>query len=355
MSAYLSRLVQRFSPPTSDDGSVALQPFIRSQSPIAAIDQRLGIDESLGHGLAEHSGGFDEPMADSPEPMRVQRKAASATATAPTLAAPPPTTKASAANLSIASPAAAAKQPSATALSSTPARVEDTPRPAELAPRREPMDPGPLFAPFALHHDDHHDDHHGHRATDEPGVLPGKVELRTLEKIIERGETSLAPSLAPSDSSVRAPRISAPPSRSEAPLLAPPPARLANAPWVVFDRNTPALPELPHPFDAPLLEPKPATVRPELRVVPLLVEPRRPTPAPFVPEVEPVQEVAQTTSSQKSTTGAHAASAPKSAPTPQRPSTPTPTRGKLDIESISQIGPLARHFPNRRRLRLRFR
>jgi hypothetical protein len=352
MSAYLSRLVQRFSPPASDDGGVALQPFIRSQSPIAAIDQRLGIDESLGHGLADASGGFDEPMAESPEPVRVQRKAASANATAPSLAAPLPATRTPAANLSATHSAAHLSSPAAIP-SSTPtsiptptsspvsALVDDTPS-VELTPRREPMDPGALFAPFALHYD----------ATDEPGVTRGETERRTVEAALERRETSKAPSTAPRLAPSVSPAIAPRPACSEASQLTP--ARLANAPWVVFDRNIPTIPEFfPQPTDAPLLEPKPAPLQTERRIAAPVFEPRPPTPAPFVPEVEPAQEVARTTSPQKTTTRAHVESSPKPTSTPQTPS--APTRGKLNIDSISQIGPLARHFPNRRRLRLRFR
>lgn len=349
MSAYLSRLIQRFSPPASDDGSVALQPFIRSRSPIAAIDQRLGVDESLGQGLADARGGLDEPMAASPEPMRVQRKAASATATAPTLAAPPPVTKAPAANLSPPQPSPV--QP-----------ANEGPRPAELGPRREPMDPGPLFAPFALHHADD-------RASDDHTLTPSKVELRTIETIIDRREAAAtsnnrAPALVPTPSSPAAPTPAwtepaftpSTPTRSDAPLPVAPRLRVVNPPWIAFDRNSPALPELPHRLDAPELEPQPvAPTRVESRVIPLLIEPRRPAPAPFVPEPEPMQTLAPTRPVSESTTRTRTEIASKPTPSPRPSSAPTPQRGKLDIESISQIGPLARHFPNRRRFRLRFR
>lgn len=317
MSAYLSRLVQRFSPPSEDRGA-ALQPFVRSRSPIAALDQRLGVDESLGHGFADADAGFDEPTDDYPEPGLVQRKSASAAT--PGLPAPTPAT----------SPA----QPTPTPISGEAA--------ADLGPRREPMDPARLFAPFALHY--------GDPAPDEAIAAPREVELRTVERIVDRHESTTA--------------LASPPARALAPLIDPLPAPGAHAPWVVYDRSNSARyserednfpsPESPGNFvDAPLEPRLTTTMRTKLRVVPLVVEPRRPSPSPLVPAVAPRETVAQTTAPQPSTAQPRLESATR--PAPRLPPAPPPARGKIDIDSISQIGPLARHFPNRRRFRLRFR
>ncbi|MFO7561123.1 MAG: hypothetical protein R6X02_00665 [Enhygromyxa sp.] len=340
MSAYLSRLVQRFSPPAEDRGA-ALQPFVRSRSPIAAIDQRLGVDESLGHGFGEVGGAFDEPLADSPgdsaAPMRVQRKAASASVAGASLSAPAPVATSSAANVSALPPSPA------------PSSVEGGDAPAaDLSPRREPMDPGRLFAPFALHYDD--PAHARDPVIAQRPAAPSKVELRTIERIVEGRESTLAPSSPAFQPSAPAP------TPSEASPITPPHSRAANVPWVVFDRHNPVDPEAPDFFEIPQLEPRPittTTTQTELKVVPLVVEPRQLAPAPFVPASEPRE--AATQSSAPTTTRERAEAAPKPKPAPRAPASPTPARGKLDIESISQIGPLARHFPNRRRFRLRYR
>src|SRR5690606_10900128 len=47
MSAYVNRLLDRFSP-TASDATASINPFVRSHSPIAQFDQRLDFDDSIG-------------------------------------------------------------------------------------------------------------------------------------------------------------------------------------------------------------------------------------------------------------------------------------------------------------------
>ena len=118
MSAYLHRLIAPEQAKTD-----ALSPFVRSQSPIAAIDQRLGVDESLGHGLAEL--GAPEPEFAEPE-FAEQPSPQPSTVPTPTI------------QRKIAAPALAPSHAEAPA-------PAPSPEPLSAPVRTPKLDPGPLF------------------------------------------------------------------------------------------------------------------------------------------------------------------------------------------------------------------
>src|SRR5690606_24848493 len=144
-SAYVNRLLDRFSP-TASDTTASINPFVRSHSPIAQFDQRLDFDDSIGFSDMPEAEQPAEFAAPSPTPDRIQRKATHAMAPASAPAIAP------------SAPAPASPRPSMSAPAVESSSAPDR-RPVEAsapiasaapiaAPRREPMDPGSLFDPF---------------------------------------------------------------------------------------------------------------------------------------------------------------------------------------------------------------
>lgn len=322
MSAYLHRLIARDQAPAP-----TLSPFVRSRSPIAAIDQRLAVDESLGHGLGELEGAEPELAESLPSPQPI---------TVPTPTSAPESSVATI-QRKVAVPLTSEATPSLAS-------------PIAPAPARAPqLDPGPLFDldPTPRYFD----------------------ETRIHEIVRESTTTSLAPELRvppPSPvvesrttpSPVIEPRIT--PRPLAEPSIVPRPALEPRTSPIPAQAFAPApAPWRPFELFAPTLVPAVSPARPDLH-------PRAPTHARLEPSPRAHRPIAvhpaelPTTDSVQvqiprsgqvrggPTHVEHIPKTPPARPTPQR-------KARIDIESISQIGPLDRHFPNRRRLRLRYR
>jgi hypothetical protein len=336
MSAYVNRLIDRFSP-TEADVRAHAEPFVRSHSPIAQFDQRPGDHDSLGFDRfaeSDESTDLGEPAAVAPT-ARIHRKAVNAS---PAVHAPAP-----------------ALAPTPVAPSLSPA----VPRVASPTPRREPMDPGPLFDVVPRYFD----------ASAPPAVIPSPAPL-------ELGPSSreAAPSLPAPTPSKRtavsfeldpAPRRLTPPPVRQLELRVPSIDTPRPAPWQPVEPDLPArtpiqvplvTPTRPRPLVpaspslAPAAEPEP-TASPRH-----YASPRPPAPAPYVPAPGPRPSADPSVSARPRV---HIGRVeieviPSATPAPAQSGTSAP-RQKLSIDSISQIGPLGQHFPSRRRLRLRYR
>jgi hypothetical protein len=204
------------------------------------------------------------------------------------------------------------------------------------------MDPGPLVGPFARHRHDPaalaapDSNLAQFKPTPTPGLDP-RAPLRTVEGLLVQGQsTGLAPTItAPAQAPSISPRAPLPlrPVPANPAGLRPSPAPSAPAPWIPYER-------------APAPQPRPLA---------LVIEPRFAAPAPFLADPGEAPARPQPPPQRRPTVHERPQPAAKPAPAP-RPRHPTaPANGKFDIESISQIGPLAPHFPSRRRFRLRFR
>jgi hypothetical protein len=358
MSAYVDRLLQRFAPnderPVVDAGA-AMNPFVRSRSPIAAMDQRLGLDEHLGHGLVEPRLGVGEHELGVSEHElgvrpRIQRKFDHSTP-APTISAPAPSKP---------SPEAPPGPSSEAPPKPSPARTPASPGPADSSPpsaRKQPLDPISLFDPAPRYFDELPTT----LAEPEADATLAGAEAEAAEAL-SPAEPPLAPSTTPSTSPTRIsmveqvitlrpmmPPVSEhEPSRAESGAPSP-------TPWLQLDLDaTSAAPSLP----GSRIEPSPRHVssEPAAKPAPLLyIVPRPAEPEPFVPE--PAPPVPEPASSRPERRAAQAeAQAPTTTPTPDPRTNTAPGAGQtLTIDSISQIGPLDRHFPNRRGFRLRYR
>lgn len=321
MSAYVSRLIQRFVPagePAAVEGPL-LNPFVRSRSPIAGIDQRLGVDEQLGHGL----GGLEAPseaLPDSPavtaSPVaRVQRKAAGPMQPS---AAPAP-------SLAPASP------------SPTVEPVASVPETAKPTLAKPPLDPGPLFDPFEPKP----------RYFDEAPTPTSEPTAPTAQSDVVSPTTTEARSL-PASLRPAATR----PSEALVELRPLQPTRTVEHHWGWLDAaSMSAAPQLvpssPAATPAPARAPSPA--------VQLYIVPRPRSPEPLIPEPVEYPHVEAPTPSSTRQSSPAARQTQRSASTPTAQSPRRNPSGKLTIDSISQIGPLDRHFPNRRNFRLRYR
>jgi hypothetical protein len=347
VSAYLSRLIQRFSPPSSTDPSAAFRPFVRSQSPIAAIDQRLGIDESLGHGLGELGDGLTE-VEGGPETPQIHREIASPPFVAAAASSP---------EMPSSSRVAAPIEPSRPSPAMAPASL-DAETPSELGRVPLPFDPGPVVGPFARHR--HHD-----QELPRPPIEASRVEATPLGRAGAREPTTTPPSIL---GLVSGPKIASA-SESASVVNAEPAARPTQpAPWIVLERAPAITP--PGDLEVPrLAPPRPSSEAPnrgllitlhpsppvklDVQPAPLLIEPRAEPRAELV--TDPGEVPAPRPEHRPPPTArerVEPASKRRAAP---RPQPQLASKGRLDIDSISKIGPLARHFPNRRRFRLRFR
>ncbi|KIG17892.1 hypothetical protein DB30_02515 [Enhygromyxa salina] len=207
-------------------------------------------------------------------------------------------------------------------------QLEQRPTESALEPdvstptQRQPLDPGELFAPFPRFFDEQV------RGTDVEEVAKSLPFTRPPT-------TPLEPRALPSSPQVTAK------------------ASPAASPWVPYEPHAPVRPGVA-PRPAPSLEPQPAGP-PIPRL--LLVAPKIATPKPFIPDLgEPARAPALGVSPRVSIGRVEIEIVPTQATAPSPVTGPERNaNGKLDIESISQIGPLGRHFPNRRRLRLRYR
>jgi hypothetical protein len=344
MSAYINRLIQRLLPtgePVVGNPGGLLNPFVRSQSPIAAIDQRLAVDEQLGHGF----GGLEptnlEPQeamvaaAPAAQPTRIQRKAMG------TIEAPKPPTA------------------SFAPLDNAPQATEPT-KSAAL-----PLDPGPLFdlAPRYF------DEPAAPRYFDEPPAPAPMVSIVPTSRVqpTSSAETQSADAMTPRfmPSSDRA-RVPTPPSEARfglgsviAPKLEPrfasPDAKAdIQPPWrrQTFETTSAAsaaaapqfVPSPQGPIEVPARAP----------AVQLYIVPRPRMHEPLIHEpVERAYVQAPAPSTQRASSPERQSSKPTPTPVAQAPR--RSPGGKLTIDSISQIGPLDRHFPNRRSFRLRYR
>lgn len=336
MSAYVNRLLDRFSPPASDPRA-PLNPFVRSHSPIAEFDQRLDVDDSIG--FVDVAGGDDSnefaAPAANPAPTQIQRKAAAPAAAAPASATPTP---------------AHVAAPASPAHAHAPAQASTSALPAApiAAPRREPMDPGPLFDPFPRFFDTEQSPlPSSHSSAREP--LSSSATAPELRPQARVSSTPTARNLDPG-----------PTRRAE-------PVELAEAisPWHPVEREHPAN----HPMIAPLVAParprEPGPSHPIVETTPApapqpsplhYASPRPTAAAPFVPDP-----------SARSHAEPDAGGRPRVhigrveievIPSPTPASAQSNNRGprpRPNIDSISQIGPLAHYFPSRRQLRLRYR
>jgi hypothetical protein len=335
MSAYISRMIQRLVPDA--EPAVAgplMNPFVRSRSPIAAIDQRLAVDETLGHGF----GGLEAPSDDvSESPMtaatpttRIQRKAAGPIPSPiqQSVSAPPlaPSTR-SPTFVPVASPAGPA------------ADATEVPKATRSAP---PLDPGPLFDPTPRYFDE--------VRTPEPIALESRVE--SVSTPTPATAARLLEATPRRDSSANSAPIDA---RVELPPLLPTPNVEHHWMWPQATSAS-AAPQATSASAAPQLVPSlPAPARAPGPQVQLYIVPRPRAAEPLIPEpgefarVEAPQP-SQTRESSTATRQTH-----RLAPTPVAQPPSRNRVGKLTIDSISQIGPLDRHFPNRRNFRLRYR
>jgi hypothetical protein len=324
MSAYVSRLIQRLVPDAEPAGAgPQLNPFIRSRSPIAAIDQRLAVDENLGHGF----GGLEPPSDDVSEPRntattpttRIQRKAAGPI--------PAPMQQSNVSAPPLAQPT---RSPTFAPVDS-PADTAALPKATRAAP---PLDPGPLFDPTPRYFDDTPAPEP--IAPESPSTSISAIAAQPLE-VSSRRDSSADSTLLPirtSDARVEL-----------RPLL---PTPNVEHHWIWPDAtSTSAAPQLVPSAPAPARAPSSA--------VQLYIVPRPRQVEPLIPEPVEVArvEVPQPPPTRKSSTSTRQTHRSSSAPIAQPPS--RNPGGKLTIDSISQIGPLDRHFPNRRNFRLRYR
>ncbi|NVB36426.1 hypothetical protein G6O69_01190 [Pseudenhygromyxa sp. WMMC2535] len=362
---HLQRQLRRFSTDglgVGRDASSAgegLAPSLRSRSPIAAIDQRLGLDDNPSFGLSGGSAGAAGLEGQSPEQSpeqssepapagpRIHRKAGQST---PVSAAPRPAAGATAVASSMSStgpssgPSAAAPRSRASASAASAAASERV-----IGPR-EPMDPGPLFG------------------LEPPSfVIPEPALERGPTRAVEpKAEAPAARAPLPSKARPGTARGTAPAPTVPA-AIEPARADARPAPWGVPAPGRPPRPLIvppggPNPELRPR-EPRPVGLpgaAPQAAPVPAVVElvPRVTTaaPAPFIAAAAPSRAATPQASPAESTREAAAPMpAPAPAPTPARASSRAAGSGKLTIDSVSQIGPLDRHFPNRRLFRLRFR
>jgi hypothetical protein len=326
MSAYLHRLIARDHAPT-----VALAPFVRSRSPIAAIDQRLAVDENLGHGLAElgeSAPGLDlaEPELPSPQPITVPTSAPESST--PTI------------------------QRKVAAPLSSEAAVSPSSPSAPTRARAPQLDPGPLFdlglTPREFDETRIHEIVHESTTTSlapEPRVLPGHVVEQPRIAPSSLAEPRFAPLPSAEPSVARHPTLEPRSAPSPAQAFAPAPA-----PWRPFEPFAPIVAPSFAPSFAPSVAPSIAPSRPGLHTLTPSAARLEPSPRVELPTTDSVQV--------QIPRSVQARAVP---PTPERPRNTPPARStpqrktRIDIESISQIGPLDHHFPNRRRLRLRYR
>lgn len=331
MSAYLHRLIARDQAPAS-----TLSPFVRSGSPIAAIDQRLGvIDESLDVDSPSAPPITVPSPASAPDSnaTTIQRKAASPIAASPA---------------SLASPASPAP-PSSLASPPSPA----SPTIASPSPRALQLDPGPLFdlAPSPRQFDETriHEIVRESTTTTTTTAAPLVPESRVaprLEPRIRPSPTPVEARIAPSpaiESPTRPtlePRTSPIPPQAFAPTPSP-------APWRTFEPLAPiSEPRLEPARPSPLtLASTPARLEPSPSAHPPIAVHPSELPTTDSVQVQPPRSV-QVRIGQVDIE--IIPSSPPAHSTPQRAARPT-------LDSISQIGSLDRHFPNRRRLRLRYR
>lgn len=320
MSAYLHRLLTRDSEPS-------LAPLVHSHSPVAAIDQRLALDESLGHGLLPLDEPDPQPItvptpgADSVEPAPVlRRKAEPGLAPSPSTPSPPTQHE--------------------TRSSLAPSPTHDVALAPGLAPPARPpkLDPGPLFglAPEPAHFDEQHLDaivSTPARARNDtrPQVhAPAPTHAREVAPLVAPTPLAPAPLVAPASRIDPAPRI------DPTPQVEPSPAS---------PRVTPQLEPAPRLEPTPRIRPLTDNLAPLPRLEPLPRPRDEPTPTP--------------SSAAPASPASRPAPTPKPAPKAERAPRPTqPKRATTrprDIESLSQIGPLERHFPLSRALRLRYR
>lgn len=353
MSAYISRMIQRFVPigeppvaggPVADApvASALLNPFVRSQSPIAAIDQRLSVSERLGHGL----GGLDSPIEEVPESVtpitpsapRIQRKVAA------------PLVPSLRSDHSISAPEPANGSATAIPAGSRPDSPQpDSSRPTPVAERPHdkvsaPLDPGPLFGPAPRYFDELPAPRPLAPASpgqSAPALTPSPITSARAREATSVLESSIEP---PTNASL--PTAPAPETISQLRPLPPTQTIENHFAWLYTESSS----------AAPQLEQFPPTVAREPHPTPLLyIVPRPRAPEPLIAEaIEPAHVEAPQPppkrASPPTTRQAHGA-----APTPSRQPPRQPPTGKLTIDSISQIGPLDRHFPNRRDFRLRYR
>lgn len=336
MSAYLNRLVQRFSPTVGDGGETQAVPFVRSRSPIVANDQlgAFGYTEVLDGEASEPMGvssppGLRAPSPASPvsslpgTPSRVQRKSIGAVpsaSTAPSVASP--------VESAVATPRALEPADRPAPVESQVRQLEHQPTESALEPdvspptQRQPLDPGDLFAPF-------------------PRFFDEQVRGTEVQEVGESLPITRPPA-TPLEPRVRlnSPQVSAE-------------ASPAPSPWVPYEPHAPVRPGVA-PRPAPSLEPQPAAPPLPQRLV---IAPKIATPRPLIPDLgEPARAPALAVGPRVSIGRVEIEIVPAQTTAPSPVTGPARNaNGKLDIESISQIGPLGRHFPNRRRLRLRYR
>ena len=372
MSAYVHRLLQRFAGPRAEQGPrtaprdprpAGLQPFVRSRSPIATLDQRLAIDDQPSFGLdggnvgAARSGEGDGFALPSPAGLRIQRKALGAS---PVAASPVPASPVAA---SPSAAGSAAARPIATSKRGN-FRPASASSPAlEPGSRREPMDPGPLFD----HFDSAPRDFEPGEVSEPSAPTALSTPQRVSQWVPQQPLTLEAEPVHAFDRNGLEPGEARHSPRSPlTPVAFEPgtPGAPRPAPWRILEPAQPARPHAPpfapSPSERPL-EPAPQRlpIPPELREQPVVSATPRPSQAsPFI--TDPGPRVA--TSVAQATRVSIGRVEIEVVPSPSSSAAATPAAGgqaakpgKLTIDSVSLIGPLDRHFPNRRRFRLRYR
>lgn len=340
MSAYVSRLIQRFMPAGEPaDSGPLLNPFVRSRSPIAAMDQRFGVDEQLGAG----PGGLEPPSDEMLETslvatprMQIQRKAAGPVPRPPTqqpndLPVPslePPKPPSGFVPLDSPQPTPAATAP------------ETSSKPTLAKP---PLDPGPLFDPVPRYFDEV-------RAPEPLAPMPPiQSELMTTSITEVRAiPASPRPESARPSKAVTELR----PLSATVPTAAPS-SRIVEHHWGWLETAmASAAPQLMPISSAPERATPERASSPAVQLY-ILPRPRVPEPLITEPVEYPYVEAPSLSPMHKSSPPARQTqrSAPTSFGQPPRRN----PGGKLTIDSISLIGPLDRHFPNRRNFRLRYR
>jgi len=347
MSTYVNRLFDRSAPrgparPTRD-----LHPFVRSQSPIAALDQRLGLDGASVDDFAQLPTGPDAAASDAgaheasvddgkAAPRAIIQRKAVASATPPSSHALAPSSASSR------GPVVSAARPSSVAVSEAASPVEPAPSPSS-PPRRDPEPLATIPAASAK------------AARRGPGAPAERVRSEPLDPVALFDPTPRYYD----ESQPEAPELSTDEgSESADPRSGPGPI------WVVTraPRDGVSQPLFATAgalaLEAPAYEPgaSPAFEREPQRAPQLYIVPRAPRVEPFAPA--PAEAPAPAPAPTP-------AAAPSSSPTASEPSRPTqaaaepqpqsPARQRPSINSISLIGPLDRHFPNRRDFRRRYR
>jgi hypothetical protein len=333
MSAYVNRLIQRFAPAGEPAiGDPSLNPFVRSQSPIAEVDQRLGVDEQLGHGVDGVEPTADQ-MPESPfdatEPAAatIQRKVVGPSPVSPTQpnVAPKP-------SLEPSNPPSAAFEPLQGPQPSPAADAPEVSKPRSSKP--PPLDPGPLFDPVPRYFDEARAPAMlapiGPTAPVHSEVVSTSItEIRTIETAA-RLEAARQPSVTSIELRPR------PLARTIEPRFA----------WFESPTASVAPQQLPDSVE-PERAPNPT--------VQLYIVPRPRTPEPVVPEPVEYPHLEGPTSAPIRQSTAPAPSTRRSTSSPVAQATRHNPGGKLTIDTISVIGPLDRHFPDRRSFRLRYR